>query len=124
MELNQYFKSLVDQDTAAVVICDTAHKIIYMNPAACQQYSKYGGVVLLGKNLLDCHNEKSREMIERVLAWFRSSPTHNRIHTFYNEKQHKDVYMIALRDSQGALIGYFEKHEYRDRDMTPLYCFD
>lgn len=32
--------------------------------------------------------------------------------------------MIALRDAQGSLIGYYEKHEYRDRDMMPLYCLD
>ena len=124
MQPYEHFKSLVDQDTAAVVICDTEHKIIYMNPAACQQYSKYGGAALMGTNLLNCHNEKSREMIRRVLAWFQTSPTHNRVHTFYNEKQNKDGYMIALRDRQGALIGYYEKHEYRDRDMTPFYCLD
>lgn len=124
MELYHHFKSLVDQDTAAVVICDTGHKIIYMNPAACQQYSKYGGSALLGKDLLACHNDSSREMIGRVLAWFQASPAHNRVHTFYNEKQHKDVYMIALRDAQGTLIGYYEKHEYRDKDLTSLYCLD
>lgn len=124
MELYQHFKSLVDQDPAAVVICDTGHQIIYMNPAACIQYSKSGGGALVGKNLLDCHNERSGEKIRRMLAWFQSSPDHNRLHTFYNEKQHKDVYMIALRDAQGELIGYYEKQEYRDRDTTPLYCFD
>ena len=32
--LTQYFKSIVDQDRCAVVICNTAHEIIYMNPAA------------------------------------------------------------------------------------------
>ena len=45
-----------------------------------------------------------------------------RIHTFYNEKQAKDVYMVALRDEDGALIGY-EKHEYRARDEEPHYNF-
>lgn len=124
MELCEYFKSLVDQDTSAVVICDTAHKIIYMNPVACQRYSKYGGQLLVGKNLLSCHNDKSGEMINRVLAWFQSSTANNRVHTYYNEKEHKDVYMIALRDGQGSLIGYYEKHEYRDRDMTALYALD
>lgn len=124
MELYEYFKSLVDQDTSAVVICDTAHKIIYMNPVACQRYSKYGGGLLVGRNLLECHNEKSGEMINRVLDWFRSAPTNNSVHTYYNEKEHKDVYMIALRDGQERLIGYYEKHEYRDRDLTPLYCID
>lgn len=124
MELYEYFKSLVDQDIAAVVLCDTEHKIIYMNPAACRQYSKYGGGTLLGKNLLDCHNRQSGEAIGRVLAWFQADPSHNRVHTFYNEKQHKDVYMVALRDDRGTLLGYYEKHEYRDRDMTPLYGMD
>lgn len=121
MELYPFFKSLVDQDTSAVVICDMDHKIIYMNPVACQRYARYGGERLLGKSLLDCHNEKSGEMIQRVLRWFQASGSNNRIHTFYNKKENKDVYMIALRDEEGRLIGYYEKHEYRDCDMTPFY---
>lgn len=64
-----------------------------------------------------------QEMIEKVIAWFGESKEHNRIHTFYNEKQAKDVYMIALRDENGTLIGYYEKHEYRTRDEEPFYNF-
>ena len=52
MELNAYFKSLVDQDRAAVVICDLEHTIIYMNPAAIASYAKHGGAALLGKSVL------------------------------------------------------------------------
>ena len=55
MELGAYFKSIIDQDRAAVVICSLDHKIIYMNPAAAANYHKYGGAELLGKSLLDCH---------------------------------------------------------------------
>ena len=33
-DLNAYFKSIIDQDREAVVICDLNHIIIYMNPAA------------------------------------------------------------------------------------------
>ena len=29
--------------------------------------------------------------------------------------------MIALRDDNGELIGYYEKHEYRTKDETPFY---
>lgn len=36
--LHQMFKSVIDQDRAAVVICDTEHTIVYMNPAAVQNY--------------------------------------------------------------------------------------
>jgi len=52
MELNAYFKSLVDQDRAAVVICDLEHTILYMNPAAIASYAKHGGAALLGKSVL------------------------------------------------------------------------
>jgi len=124
MELYEYFKSLLDQDTSPVVICNLQHTIIYMNPAAIKRYAGFGGEKLLGQSLLRCHNGKSAELIARVLAWFAASPSNNCVHTFYNEKENKDVYMIALRDGQGSLIGYYEKHAYRDRDMTPLYCLD
>lgn len=124
MELTLFFKSMIDEDKAAVVICDTEHKIIYMNPAACENYSKWGGAELLGKNLFECHNSRSQEMIHKVVEWFQADKSHNRIYTYYNEKQNKDVYMIALRDEQGALIGYYEKHECRNRETETLYKFE
>ena len=67
MELNAYFKSLVDQDRAAVVICDLEHTIIYMNPAAIASYAKHGGAALLGKSVLTCHNPQSRQT--RTSTW-------------------------------------------------------
>ena len=121
MELHQYFKGMVDEDRCAVVICDLKHTIVYMNPVACQRYEKQGGAELLGKSLLDCHNAKSNEMINRVLDWFRESPDNNRIFTFRNEKENKDVYMVALRDDSGQLIGYYEKHEYRNHEKDTRY---
>lgn len=38
-----YFQSIIDQDRAAVVICNLEHEIIYMNPAAVLSYEKWGG---------------------------------------------------------------------------------
>ena len=31
--------------------------------------------------------------------------------------------MVALRDEDGTLIGYYEKHEYRDSETLPRYDF-
>ncbi len=123
MELAAYFQSVLEQDPAAVVICNLQHEIIYMNPAAIARYAKRGGRQLLGKSLLDCHGPASRDMIAKVLAWFAASPTHNRIYTSYNPKENKDVYMVALRSAQGELIGYYEKHEYRNPEQGRLYDF-
>lgn len=124
MELSQLFKSVIDQDRCAVVICNLRHEIVYMNSAAISRYGKRGGAELVGKSLLDCHNKKSGEMIEKVIAWFLESREHNVVYTFRNEKENKDVYMVALRDEVGELIGYYEKHEYRDRETMGTYCFD
>lgn len=63
-------------------------------------------------------------MIEKVIDWFKESQKNNRIYTHHNEKENKDVYMIALRNEQGQLIGYYEKHEYRNRETESLYKFD
>lgn len=117
MERFAFFKSILDMDRAPVVVCDLEHTIIYMNPVAIKRY--HGD--LTGKSLMACHNPKSCEMIEKVIKWFEDSPENNITYTFRNDKENKDVYMVALRDESGKLIGYYEKHEYRDRETMPLY---
>ena len=117
----QYFKSVLEQDPAPVVLCDLEHRIIYMNPSACERYRKYGGERLLGRNLLACHDKASAERICQVLAWFEADTANNRVLTGYSAEENKDVYMVALRDQTGMLIGYYEKHEFRSRDTADAY---
>lgn len=120
-QLFPYLLSMAQEDHCAIVLCNLQHEIIYMNPAAIERYAKYGGDKLLGKSLLDCHNQTSVERIQKVLEWFQADSANNRMYTYYNEKENKDVYMIALRDSSGTLIGYYEKHEYRNRETVKQY---
>lgn len=121
--MDKLLKSVIDQDPAAVVICDLSHTIVYMNPAAVTRYEKWGGKALLGQSLLNCHNAASRTMIQKVADWFRESKEHNRIFTDHNSRENKDVYMVALRDEDGNLIGYYEKHEYRNGESAKTYDF-
>lgn len=124
MDLLPYLKSVLEQDRAPVVLCDLNHTVLYMNPAAGERYAKDGGMALVGRSLLDCHSPKANEMIARVVEWFGADRSHNLIYTFRNDKENKDVYMVALRDGDGALIGYYEKHEYRDRETMKRYDFE
>lgn len=124
MDLLPYLKSVLEQDRAPVVLCDLNHTVLYMNPAAGERYAKDGGMALVGRSLLDCHSPKANEMIVRVVEWFGADRSHNLIYTFRNDKENKDVYMVALRDGDGALIGYYEKHEYRDREAMKRYNFE
>lgn len=119
--MQEIYKSVLEADRAAIVICDLNHTIIYMNPVAISRYEKWGGKSLVGKCLLDCHNEKSREKIHRVVDWFKASKDNNLVYTFFNAKENKDVYMVALRNDEGDLIAYYEKHEYRNRETMKMY---
>ena len=48
MELNAFFKSVLEQDEAPVVICDLEHTVVYMNAAAIARYH----LDLTGKSLI------------------------------------------------------------------------
>lgn len=117
MEIEKFLKSIIEQDTTKIVICNLDHNVIYLNKRAREAY----GDSILNKSIFDCHNPKSQELIVKVVDWFKKSKDNNIVHTFYNPKHNKDVYMVALRDENDELIGYYEKHEYRDRDTSPFY---
>ena len=50
----------------AVTVCDTGGTILYMNDKARTTFARHGDMV--GKNLFDCHGERSREIIRRLLT--------------------------------------------------------
>lgn len=120
MNVDVFLKSVLDADTAPVVICDLEHTVVYMNPASIARYH----IDLTGKSLKACHNAESGAKIDRVVAWFAESKDNNIVFTSRNDKENKDVYMVALRDEGGTLIGYYEKHEYRNRETKELYQMD
>lgn len=120
-EIFPFLYGMAEEDHSPIVICKLDHEIVYMNPAAGKHYSKWGGMDLVGQNLLKCHSDHSVQKIKDILEWFDKSQNHNRIYTFYNENENKDVYMVALRDEMGHLIGYYEKHEYRNRETGERY---
>jgi len=117
MKHYKLLKSVLDQDTAPVVVCDMDDIIVYMNSCAIARYHKD----LTGKSIKDCHPPKANEQIDKVLSWFKESTDNNIIYTYRNDEENKDVYMVALRDDDSTLIGYYEKHEYRSRETVGLY---
>ncbi len=115
--LSELFKAIIDADEAPVVICALDSTVVYMNTAAKNRYH----VDITGKSIKECHNRRSNELIDSVVAWFKESPDNNKVYTSRNDKENKDVYMIALRNGVGELIGYYEKHEYRNAELSELY---
>ena len=115
--MEQFFKSILEQDRAPIVVCNMESTVVYMNPSAIARYKRD----LTGRSIKLCHPAAANEKIDQVLAWFMHSRHNNIVYTFRNDEENKDVYMVALRDGDGALIGYYEKHEYRNRETAKLY---
>ena len=123
MDLNAYFKSIIEVEPSPVVICNLEHTILYLNPAACERYANRGGAAMVGSNLFGCHNPSSNQKMEMVIEWFKKSVDNNIMFISHNPIENKDLYMIALRDEEKNLVGYYEKHAIRNRDTSPLYDF-
>lgn len=51
----------------AVTVCDRNGIIVYMNQRSADQFQKYGGSALVGKNLLNCHPEPARTKLVQML---------------------------------------------------------
>lgn len=115
--MEQLFRSVLEQDKAPIVICDMQSIVVYMNPAAITRYK----CDLVRKSIKNCHPVDAAEKIERVLDWFKKDIGNNIVYTYRNDEENKDVYMVALRDINGMLIGYYEKHEYRNKETSKLY---
>jgi len=99
--LHAFMDSLKDP----FLFVDTNHIIRYMNKTARNHFKD--GANLLNRSLLDCHNEHSRKIINENLEAFKNGEDERLIHN--TEK--KRLFMRAVRDADGQLIGYYERYE-------------
>lgn len=97
--------AVLDSLRDPVLVADTEHITRYMNKAAIAHYSE--GTALIGRSLLDCHNERSQATMLEVLAALQAGETERLI---TDNAKHR-IYMRAVRDPRGALIGYYERYE-------------
>jgi transcriptional regulator with PAS, ATPase and Fis domain len=58
----------VKEFPGAVTVCAEDGTILAMNDRSAETFKADGGRALIGKNLLDCHSEASREKVHRLLA--------------------------------------------------------
>ncbi len=97
--------AILDSLKDPVVFVDTGHVIRYMNKAAVAHYDD--GAALLGRSVLDCHNANSQRQIIEILAAMQTGENERLITD--NEKER--IFMRAVRDANGALLGYYERYE-------------
>lgn len=103
----ELFENILDCFKNEIVFADTNHIIRYMNKVAINRYPE--GSALIGTSLLDCHNEKSVEMILDIFEKMKNGLDEELITD--NEKYR--VYMRAVRNNKEELIGYYERFEIK-----------
>ena len=96
--------ALLDSLKDPILFADTDHVTRYMNAAAIAHYS--GGEELIGRSLLDCHNEQSQQMMIEILAAMGEGEEERLI---TDTIEHR-IYMRAVRSADGSLLGYYERY--------------
>jgi PAS domain-containing protein len=88
-----------------ILFADTGHVTRYMNQAAIDYYEE--GESLIGRSLLDCHNEQSQQMMIEILAEMHEGLEERLI----TDNQEHRIYMRVVRDAGGNVLGYYERYE-------------
>jgi DUF438 domain-containing protein len=96
--------AILDSLKDPVMFVDTDHVIRYMNKAAILHFDD--GEALIGRSLLDCHNERSCAVIKDTLDALRGGEEERLIS---DTKEHR-IYMRGVRDTAGEVIGYYERY--------------
>ncbi len=99
--------AILDSLKDPLLFVNTDHIIRYMNPAAEKHYSE--GRTLLGKSIMDCHNEHSCQMMLAIFEKMRNGLEEEKI---TDDDKHR-IYMHAVRDANRNLLGYYERYEWK-----------
>jgi PAS domain-containing protein len=106
--------AILDSLKDPILVADTEHVTRYMNRAAMAYYEE--GADLIGRSLLECHNERSQQMMVDILAAMQTEGLEEQLMT--DNEKHR-IYMRAVRDPEGGLLGYYERYEPpRDERQT------
>jgi DUF438 domain-containing protein len=97
--------AILDSLMDPVLFADTEHVTRYMNKAAIAHYEE--GESLIGRSLLECHNERSQQMMIEILAAMHEG----RDERLITDNEENRIFMCVVRDAGGQVLGYYERYE-------------
>lgn len=87
----------------AVTVVDTECRIIFMNQRSIETFASRGGEKLIGHDIMNYHNERSREIIKRLLREGGSNA-----YTISKGGLKKMIYQTVWKKPDGATGGLVE----------------
>lgn len=99
-------QAILDSYPYEIVFVDTNHIVQWMNQTAKK---RYGNRVVVGNSLFNCHNENTKGKIESFLQRARNGESE--MFETRNHKTGEREFFTPVKDHEGNVIGYFERHE-------------
>ncbi len=66
-------------------------------------------------------DEEAQSKVDMVIEWFKEDVSHDCILAVRDKRNNTDIYMCAMRDENGELIGFCSRHRSRINDEAAPY---
>lgn len=106
------FTGGIEKFGAAITVMDLEGNILDMNEASAVVNEKHGGKALIGKNLMGCHQQKSRDIMKNLM----DCDTKN-VYTIEKNGKKKLIYQAPWYDENGKVAGLVEISMFIPEEM-------
>ncbi len=121
-ELFDFFKGIIDSEEGPIVLCNLDYRIIYENPAAMMYYTPAAPIT--GKLLSTLMDEEMMSKVNMSVEWFKEDRKNNKVFAFHDNTNNMDMYILAIRNTKGELIGFYGRREDRTPDQGKIFDLD
>ncbi len=106
------FTDWIEKFGAAITVMDLEGNILDMNEAAAKVLENDGGKTLIGKNLMGCHQQRSRDIMKNLM----DCDTKN-VYTIEKKGRKKLIYQAPWYDNAGKVAGLVEISMFIPEEM-------
>lgn len=106
------FTEWIEKFGAAITVMDFEGNILDMNEASAKVNEKDGGKTLIGKNLMGCHQQRSRDIMKNLME----NDTKN-VYTIEKNGKKKLIYQAPWYDNDGKVAGLVEISMFIPEEM-------
>jgi hypothetical protein len=122
LDMLEFFKGVIDSEDGPIVICNLDYRIVYVNVAADRYYAKANG--LTSKLLASLMDEETMSKVVMSVEWFKEDKDNNKVFALHDNCNNMDMYILAIRNSAGELIGFYGRREDRNPDSGKEFDLD
>ena len=122
IDLYDFFRGIIDSEEGPIVLCNLDYRIIYENPAALKYYAPVSPMT--GRLLSTLMDEEMMSKVVMSVEWFKEDTKNNKVFALHDKKNNMDMYILAIRNTNGELIGFYGRREDRNPDQGKEFDLD